>query len=264
MIEAYFGFKKPPFPKEIKTEQLIDTYDSRESWARLSYIRQHRGILCLTGEPGSGKTTVLRRFVDSLNPQTHTHCYTPLATVSQTDLYRQLNILLRLPPKMKKCELFHQIQKSVMELYTHQGKTPCFVLDECHMMDHATLQELIVITNFEMDSKSPFILVLIGQPELREKLKRRMHEPLRQRITLTYHMAGLTLEETRAYVLHHLKIAGRCDPLFEENAFEPIHQLSQGLARKVNNLCLASMTVAVAKKSNSVNADLVVQAGTGF
>jgi len=264
MIEAYFGFKRPPFPKEIKTEQLLDTYDYRESWARLSYIRQHRGIFCLTGEPGSGKTSILRRFVDCLNPQTHLHCYTPLATVSQSDLYRQLNILLRLPSKLRKSELFHQIQKSVMELYAHQGKTPCFILDECHMMDHATLQELIVVTNFEMDSKSPFIFVLIGQPELREKLKRRMHEPLRQRITLSYHMAGLSLEETRTYVLHQLKIAGRTEPLFEENAFEPTHQLSQGLPRKVNNLALAAMTLAVAKKTHSVNADLVVQAATGL
>jgi type II secretory pathway predicted ATPase ExeA len=93
-------------------------------------------------------------------------------------------------------------------------------------MDHDTLQELILITNFQMDSKVPFILVLIGQPDLREKLKRRMHEPLNQRITLRYHMAGLSLEEARSYILHHLKIAGRTDPLFDEQAIEVIHQLS--------------------------------------
>ena len=88
MIEAYFGFKKAPFTKELKVDQMIDIYDWREAASRLGYIKQHRGILMLTGEPGSGKTSVLRRFVDGLNPQTHLHCYTPHATVSRTELYR--------------------------------------------------------------------------------------------------------------------------------------------------------------------------------
>ena len=263
MIETYFGLKKPPFTKELKTESLIETYDTREATARLNHIRQHRGFFCLTGEPGSGKTTVLRRFVDSLNPQTHLHCYTPHATVSRSDFYRQLNSLLRLPQKLRKCDLFDQIQRAVMELYGRQGKTPCFILDECQMMDHETLSEITLITNFEMDSKVPFIMILIGQPELREKLKRRIHEPLSQRIALRYHMAGLSLEETRAYVLHHMKLSGRADPVFDEPAFEVIHQLSQGLPRKVNHLCVAALTVAMLKKSQAVSADHCLQASGG-
>jgi general secretion pathway protein A len=264
MIEAYFGFRKPPFPKELKVDQMIEAYDCREAASRLAYIKQHRGILMLTGEPGSGKTSVLRKFVDGLNPQTHLHCYTPHATVSRGELYRQLNGLLKLPPKLRKSDLFEQIQRAITELFEGQGKTPCIILDEAHLMDHETLQELILITNFQMDSKIPFILVLIGQPDLREKLKRRMHEPLNQRITLRYHMAGMSLEETRAYCLHHLKIAGRADPLLEEQAIEVIHQLSLGLPRKVNNLTLAAMTVAMTKKKTMVDSDVVIQASGGI
>jgi general secretion pathway protein A len=264
MIEAYFGFKKSPFPKELRVDQMIDTYDIREASSRLAYTKQHRGLLMLTGEPGSGKTSALRKFVDGLNPQTHLHCYTPLATVSRTELYRQLNQLLKLPVRMKKCDLFEQIQRTVTELFENQGKTPCFILDEAHMMDHETLQELILITNFQMDSKVPFILVLIGQADLRDKLKRRMHEPLNQRITLRYHMVGLSLEETRSYVQHHLKIAGRSDPLFEESAIEVIHQLGLGLPRKVNNLATAAMTIAMIKKKTQIDSDLVIQASAGI
>ncbi len=173
MIQAYFGLKKQPFPKEIKTEVMFETYDLKEAHARLQILKQNRGIFCLTGEPGSGKTSALRRFVENLNPQTHMHCYTPHATVNRSDLYRQLNNLLKLPSRIRKSDLFAQIQRTITELHERQGKTPVIILDEAHLMDHDTLQELIMITNFQMDSRVPFVLVLIGQPDLRDKLKRR-------------------------------------------------------------------------------------------
>ena len=151
-----------------------------------------------------------------------------------------------------------------MELFENQGKIPVIILDESHLMDHQTLQELILITNFQMDAKVPFILTLIGQPDLRENLKRRMHEPLNQRITLRYHMAGLSLEEARTYVLHHLKIAGRSDPLFEDKAIEVLHQLGLGLPRKINGFAHAAMVAAMTKKKTIIDADTVLHASGGL
>jgi type II secretory pathway predicted ATPase ExeA len=264
MMSAYFGLKKLPFVKDIKCDQMFETFDTREANARLNYVRQNRGIILLTGEPGSGKTSVLRKFVDGLNPQTHQHCYTPHMTISRSELYRQLNLLLKLPPKMRKTDLFEQIQRAILEMHENAGKTPVIILDEMQMADHQTIQELVPITNFQMDSKVPFILVLIGQPEFREMLKRRIHEPLNQRITLRYHMAGLNPDETPPFIRHSLKIAGRSDPIFEENSFEVIHQLSHGLPRKVGNLCMAAMTLAMTKKKQTVDADCVVQASAGI
>lgn len=265
MIQAYFGFKRQPFFKELSTTQMFHSFDAKEAGTRLQLLKQNRGIFALTGEPGAGKTSVLRKFVEELNPQTHMHCYTPHATINRSDLYRQLNQLLKLPPRVRKSDLFEQIQRAVQELHDAQGKTPVIILDEAHLMDHDTLQELIIITNFQMDSKLPFLLVLIGQPDLRDRLKRRMHEPLNQRITLRYHMAGLTNdEEARDYVIHHLKIAGRTDPLFEEPAYAILRQLGQGLPRKIGNLAVAAMTLAMAKRVQSINADLVVQASSGI
>jgi general secretion pathway protein A len=265
MIQAYFGLKKAPFPKELRTDQMFETFDHREALARLQILKQNRGLFCLTGEPGAGKTSVLRKFVDSLNPQTHVHCYTPHATVNRNDLYRQLNFLLKLPHRIRKTDLFDQIQRGIIDLYDHQGKTPVIILDEAHLIEHQTLQEIVLITNFSMDSRVPFLLVLIGQADFRETLKRRIHEPLNQRISLKYHMAGVTTdEETKEYVLHHLKLAGRTDPLFEDQAFTMLGQLGQGLPRKIGNIAVSAMTLAMAKKSQTINADLIVKASDGI
>lgn len=265
MIQAYFGFKRTPFTKEINTEQMFDSFDLKEAFIRLQLLKQSRGIFCLTGEPGAGKTSVLRKFVQELNPQTHVHCYTPHTTVNRTDLYRQINQLLKLPVRMRKSDLFEQIQKTISDLHNAQGKTPVIILDEAHLMDHESLTELILITNFQMDSKLPFLLVLIGQPDLRETLKRRIHEPLNQRITLRYHMAGIqTDEEAGDYVKHHLKLAGRADPLFDDQALTMLRQLAQGLPRKIGNLAHASMTLAMVKRTQIITSDIVVQASQGI
>src|SRR5580704_16935130 len=113
--------------------------------------------MCLTGEPGSGKTSIVRKWVDELNPQSYLHCYTPHVTVSKNELYRQLNVLLNLPKLIRKPELFIQIQNAILHQYA-QGKVTCIILDECQLMNYTTLQELVLFTNFEMDSRVPFIL----------------------------------------------------------------------------------------------------------
>ncbi len=258
MMEAYFGLKNIPFTQEIKTTDLIPTFDIKEAEARLHYLKQHRGIMRLTGEPGSGKTSILRRWVESLNPQSYLHCYTPHSTVSKTDLYRQINALLHLPSKVRKSDLFNQIQSAIWAQYT-QGKVTCLIFDECQMMDHATLQELVPLTNFVMDSRLPFILLMVGQPELLDKLNRSVHEPLKQRIQIHYHMAGLDRNETKSYVEAQLALAGRRDPLFDVSSFAVIHQLSGGLPRKVNSLAVASMKMAMFDKRQLIDGDLVLK-----
>lgn len=258
MIEAHFGLKSLPFTQEIKTSELIPTFDIKEAEARLTYLKQHRGIMRLTGEPGSGKTSILRKWVDGLNPQSYLYCYTPHATVSKTDLYRQINHLLNLPPKMRKADLFYQIQSAIWAQYT-QGKITCLIFDECQMMEHSTLQELVPFTNFVMDSKLPFILLMVGQPEFLDKLNRSIHEPLRQRIHIHYHMAGLQLSETKTYIQDQLACAGRKDPLFDETSLTVLHRLSSGLPRKINALALAAMRMVMLEKQQLINGDVIVK-----
>ncbi len=255
---GFFGLKQMPFSQEIRTHDLISTFDAKEAESRLNYLKVHRGIMRLTGEPGSGKTTVLRRWVESLNLQSFTCCYTPQSAVSKTDLYRQLNTMMRLPSKVRKIDLFAQIQTAIWEQYS-QGKTTCIIFDECQMMAQDTLQELIPLTNFFMDSKLPFLMLLVGQPEFIDKLKRSVHQPLRQRIHTQYHMAGLDLGEVKSYIEGQLRLVGRVDPLFDPTAFAVVHQLAHGLPRKINSYALASMRLAVKQKTQTINGEMVLK-----
>lgn len=261
---AELGLKGMPFEKSIRVQDLYISYDVEEVEVRLEYIKKYRGILLLTGEPGSGKTAMLRKFVHGLNPEAFEHCYTPHSTVSRSELYRQVNSLLKLPPKGSKSALFDQIQHGLWGLYKNQGKVPCLILDECHLMDDNTLQELVLLSNFEMDSQMPFILILSGMFELAEKLKRRRHEALNQRVTMRYHMGGMGPEDTKKFVIHHLKIMGRSDPLFNEGAYEVITKLAMGIPRKVGNLCLSSMALAATKGASMIDGDMVHKAMGGL
>ena len=258
MMEAHFGLKRIPFGRDLKPLDLAQTFDLREAEARLNYIKQYRGIMALTGEPGSGKTTIVRKWVENLNPQSFLHCYTPHTTVSRSDMYRQINSLLNLQPKSRKSDLFRQIQSAIWHQY-QQGKVTCLIFDECQMMDHATLQDLVLITNFEMDSKLPFILLLVGQPEFKDILSRSIHQPLRQRIQLRYHVAGLAIDECKMFIETHLNLAGRRDPLFEETCFPIIHQLSSGLPRNIGKLSLAAMQMAMIQNLQVINTDIILK-----
>lgn len=261
---AYFGLKFLPFSKELDTGDFFQSYDLKESLGRLNYIKQHRGIFLLTGEPGGGKTSVLRTFVDQLNPQSHECHYTPHATVSKSEIYRQLNGLLRLTPAMSKSKLYSQIQEAIWDKYRHQGVTPCVILDEAHLMGIDTLQELILLANFKMDSKVPFILILTGQPMLKDLLRRRALEALNQRIGLRYHIGGLNLDECRPYIEHHLKLAGRTEQLFDDSCYEMIHQIAQGLPRKIGNICTDAMTYVQMKGLRKIDSEIIHIAGNGL
>ncbi len=120
------------------------------------------------------------------------------------------------------------------------------VLDEAHLLDGEQLEGLRLLTNVDMDSRSPFACVLVGQPTLRRRIRLGAFAALDQRVALRYSMAGMDGAETAGYVAHHLEIVGRSDTLFSDDALALVHQVSRGLPRAVNNLAVQSLVAVFA------------------
>jgi type II secretory pathway predicted ATPase ExeA len=259
VIEARFGFKRRPFDKAIASRDLYRWPGLDELDARLEMIKQARGILLLTGEPGTGKTVALRRFVDSLNLEHYLPVYLPLATVTILDAYAQLNRALGGQEVRSKSLLFREIQNGVAQL-TAQGKMPVILLDEADLLRSPLFDELKILLNFEMDSKDPLLLILAAQPQLLAKLALRIHLPFRQRVAMRYRMPAMDETHTRGYVEHHLRLAGRKQRLFTDEALLQLFVQSGGVPRVIGNLASSAMYTAASHNKDIVELDDVVAA----
>lgn len=258
-ILAWFGLKRFPFDKNIKPADLFPTDPLKECLARLDYIKRRGGILLLTGDPGVGKTLAMRRFVDALNENLFKPFYTPLSTLSRADLLYHINRLLGLTPRLSKSAIYNQIQQTLLESKQQAGKTILLIIDEAHLLQTGPLEELRLLTNFKMDSYDPFILILCGQSDLRRIMDFAVMEPFNQRIAIRFHMPGLNPEETKNYVLHHLKLAGAQEPLLNDQALLAVHEVSFGIPRKIGAVTEAALTYAMFDQKRTVSPEMVLK-----
>lgn len=256
---AWFGLKRFPFDKNIKPSDALDTEPLKECLARLDYIKRRGGILLLTGDPGVGKTLVLRRYVQSLNENLFKTYYTPLSTLSRSDILYHLNRMLGLPHRLSKSAVYSQIQKTLLESREQLGKTVLLIIDEAHLLQTGPLEELRLLTNFKMDSYDPFILVLSGQSDLRRVMEFAVMEPFNQRIAIRYHMPGLSPDQSKLYVTHHLKLAGAKEPILDEKALEAVHEISFGIPRKIGAVTEQALTYAMFDHKRTVTPEIVLK-----
>ena len=260
MFKAFYSLSKRPFVKEIATKDLFMSDNFTEVKARLDYLKNTRGIGVVVGEPGSGKTTALRLFADSLNPSLFKIIYFPLSTGTVMDFYKGLASGLGEKPKTRKVDLFQQIQQAVTSFYQDQKITPVFILDEMQLAANRFLNDLSILFNFSMDSQNPYLLIMSGLPYLMDKLSLNQNQSLTQRIVMRYYLESLNKEEIANYINHQLKLAGANHPIFTPQAIEAIALRSRGLPRLVNNLALNSLLMGYQLKADNINEEIVFKA----
>jgi general secretion pathway protein A len=254
MYTDHFGMTHYPFGKNLKADELYDSKGTREGAARLKHLVELRGVGLFTGDPGSGKTTVCRKLIDGLHDGLHRVFYVPLSTGNVMDAYKSIAWEMGLPTERSRAACYRVIRAEVTRLCVETKKTPILIVDEAHHLRNDVLEDLRLLTNYELDSVNRLCLLLVGLPEIRRRLTMAIHESLEQRIVLKHHMKPLERDELPNYIKHHLVMAGTELPLFAPEAEEAISQATNGLPRRVNRLCHYALIAAAAEKAKVVSA----------
>ena len=260
MWESFFGFKKTPFSDSPDARQLFASQAWNQVKTRLEFLAQHHGVGLITGEVGAGKSTAARVFTATLNTSLYKILYVHFSSGSALDLLRQIALELDLEPKHFRGDLVRQIADAVVRLNQSKKQHPILICDEAQLLRHPALEQLPLLLNFDMDSSHYLTLLLVGEPLLRRTLSLQMHEPLRQRIAVQYHLDGLSREELDAYLTQQLKAAGVTQPLLDETARQALYQATKGILRKVNKLVLTALRLAATRKASTVDEAILLDA----
>ena len=191
----------------------------------------------LTGEVGSGKSTLIRSLHESLDTTRYQFIYISTSGLKPREFYWELLKYVGEEPPFALAKAKRQWAECLASRQGQGDKTLVVVVDEAQEMSTSMLAELRFLVNHQMDSCSLFPLILVGQPELRRLLRLNKHEAIAQRISLQYHLGGLSAEETKAYIKHQMQTTGMNTPVFSESALSRIHAASQGIPRVLNHFC---------------------------
>jgi general secretion pathway protein A len=261
MYKAFYGLNDNPFSIAPNPHYLFLSERHREALAHLTYgLGETGGFVLLTGEVGTGKTTVSRCLLRQLPESTDT-AFILNPTLTELELLAtlcdELNIRYSENPSLKQLtDLISQYLLSNHE----KGRNTVLIIDEAQHLRPEVLEQLRLLTNLETDTKKLLQVILIGQPELQQLLKRQELRQLAQRITARYHLLPLTRDEISLYVQHRLQVANRFEPLFTAKACRALHKYSGGIPRLINLLCERALMAGYGQSKVPIDHHMVKQA----
>ncbi len=260
MYEAFFKLKIRPFSKTPDPKFLFYSKSHEEALARLQHGVEEKELILLTGEVGSGKTTLSRALMDSLGEEYRViSILNPRLTPSQ--FLRYVAKGFNIDTVRSKDDLLESVYEKVYE-DSINGVVPVIIIDEAQLIPYkSTFEEIRLLTNFQLDDENLLSLVLIGQPDLKKRLERKPYLPLRQRIGFRYHLNPLNDAEIKEYIAHRLRVAGRSEPLFTEEAIEALCELSQGIPRNVNNIASNALLEGFGTDVQIISKEIVCDIG---
>lgn len=259
MYNAFFGLTSQPFSIAPNPEFMFLGNRHTEALAHLRYgLGDAGGFVLLTGEVGTGKTTVSRCLLAELPANTQV-AFILNPTLSELELLAAICDELKIRYKKTDASLKNLTDKITAKLSkNHQaGINTILIIDEAQHLQPAVLEQLRLLTNLETNTKKLLQVILIGQPELQQLLQRQDLRQLAQRITARYHLMPLTMDEVRLYVQHRLQVAGCQRPVFNDAALKALFRYSGGIPRLLNLLCDRAMLGAYSQQRALVDARLV-------
>jgi general secretion pathway protein A len=258
MYELYWGLKEKPFENTPDPRFLYFSDEHREAISRLTYaIEQRKGAALLTGGYGCGKTVISREIFGKLTHDKYESALVTNPLLSPLDLLReicfQLNVKIEL--ESPKTELLKKLNECFYQNMNAQKDT-VIIIDEAQAIENlSAFEELRLLLNFQLNDRFLLTLILIGQPELKEKIDQL--KQFKQRLAIQYHLTPLNEQETAQYILHRLKVAEAQSEIFAPDAIQTVWRRSDGIPRVINNICDLSLLVGFSNKVHKIDEALI-------
>jgi general secretion pathway protein A len=258
MYKSYFGLKENPFNVNPDPRYLYLTKQIEEALTGLMYgIQTRKGFITLTGEVGTGKTTLVNRLLDWLRQRRTRTAFLFNSRMNTSHLFDFILAEFDIPCESRtKSQQLMKLNQWLLERY-RAGETAVLIVDEAQNLTYPVLEEIRLLTNLETSTEKLLQIVLSGQPELEDKLKLPQLRQLKQRITLRCKTAPLTKEQTHAYITERLRIAGTADQIFSPESMDAVHLYSMGIPRIVNLLCEHSLINTYVEQERVVTPKIV-------
>lgn len=259
MYQEFFSLKEQPFSISPDPDFLFLSDRHKEALAHLMYgLQGNGGFVLLTGEVGTGKTTVCRALLEDMSTDTDiAFILNPAQT--EIELLATICDQLKIEYDVDRASLktlFDAISGWMLH-NLEKGRSAIVLIDEAQHLSFSVLEQLRLLTNIESNNKKPLQVILIGQTELQQKLKENQLRQLAQRITARYHLLPLTLQESEYYIQHRLNVAGASYPIFETKLLKRIFKYSRGIPRLINLICDRSLLCAYSQSSPKVTAKMI-------
>ena len=261
----HFSLRDAPFSKEIDDKDLWLPSSKKALVDELIESVEERSSVLLTGDPGTGKTCVLRALRHRLPKEGFRLTYCHNATLGRRDFYRQLCLAIGLTPSATAAAVFFALSKHVEDLAGTERVHPVFLLDEAHLLHQDTLDHLHILLNYEWDKRALLSLILIGLPEMEQRIARRRNRSLTSRLARRLRVDPLVPDDTGEYISHRLALVGCSTTFFASDAVTMIHETTGGAMRDVDRIATAAMRITARKKRKLVERDavaLVIEAET--
>jgi general secretion pathway protein A len=256
MYLEYWGLKKYPFENVPDPEFMYYSSEHEEALVRLLYVmKRNKGAALLTGEIGCGKTTLSRVVIEKLPEKDFDIALITNPSLEPIDFLKEVLYQFGLNSETaSKAELIEALNSKLLA-NMKDNKTSLLIIDEAQLIKHETFEEVRLLLNFQLNDRFLITIVLIGQPELRDMIQE--YKQLDQRIAIRYHLTSLDFDETKKYIAFRLNKAGRSENIFGDQALRDIYQYSEGIPRKINNICDIALLVGFSMKAKEIDSDIV-------
>ncbi len=258
MYEEYWKLQEKPFENTPDPHFLYYSQRHEEALSRMLYaVRERKGAAILSGEYGSGKTLLSRVLLDELNNDQYQLALIFNPRLPPLELIKEIIYQLGkdVSSLTSKTELLHSLN-DILHKNKNDNKNTVIVIDEAQAIgEEDSFEELRLLLNFQLNDNFLLTLILLGQPELKEKIDNLPQ--LRQRLAVRYHLKALTEIETKEYIKHRLGVAGAEQQIFSEDSFKEIYYFSAGIPRRINNICDMALLVGCGEGSDKITKNII-------